>query len=548
MNKTEHRAKGGLLTPLRKSFRAKIFVSFMLLVIATSAVFTGLSVYYQSQDLRNDLIGKGRILAEVLAESAFKGIYLESRELMKDALQGVMKQEDVVAASVFDHEGKVLLSHGRSQGNALAEGRGVRVGNIRTGTTKKMSLEWSETSDGFEFRMPVLTESFAVEEGMFFDKDIPAHKQHVVGYVSILIDKRSLKEKTAMIISKGILLALLFLLFGAAISALNLRIITRPLLLLEEKVRAYGRGEAVEKILCETDDEIGKLASSFNAMVEALQKREQEKQAILEEAMRAGNLRLLGQLSAGMAHEINNPNNFILSNAELLAGIWRDTVRVLAEYHRENGDFSLAGLSFPEAREHVPGMIKSIVTGSYRIKNIVDDLKNFSRQDRSSFELFSINKSVENSVRMLSTPIRKATRNFTVHRGEDLPPVRGIASKIEQVIINLILNALEALPDADRGIWIATLFDERASHIVVEVRDEGIGMPPEIKSRIVEPFFTTKSSEGGTGLGLSIAYSIIREHNGTILFESEPGEGTIVQVRLPVQTGLTGKEGNHDLI
>lgn len=548
MNRHERRKKGGMFALLRKSFRAKIFVSFMCLVIATSAVFTGLSVYYQSQELRNDLIGRGKVLAGVLAESTFKGIYLESRELTKDALQGVMRQENVAAASVFDAGGRVVLSHSRSPGNAPSAGESARARDIMERIRKTMSLEWSEVDGGFEFWVPVFTESFAVEEEMFFEREGTAHKKHIVGFSRILIDKGPLKEKTTMIISKGSLLALLFLLFGAAISAFNLRIITRPLLLLEERVRAYGRGEDVEKIVCETDDEIGKLASSFNAMVEALQKREQEKKEILEEAMRAGNLRLLGQLSAGMAHEINNPNNFILSNAELLADIWRDTSLVLAEYHRENGDFSLAGLSFTETREHVPVMIRSIVAGSYRIKNIVDDLKNFSRQDRNSFELFDINRSVENSVRMLSAPIRKATRNFTTRLDESIPLVRGAASKVEQVVINLILNALEALQTNDRSIRIATFFDEKAKHVVVEVRDEGSGMPPEIRNRIVEPFFTTKSSEGGTGLGLSIAYSIIKEHNGTMLFTSEPGEGTIVQVRLPVRTGEAGKGGSDGLL
>ncbi|MFO0752514.1 MAG: HAMP domain-containing sensor histidine kinase [Thermodesulfovibrionales bacterium] len=537
-----------MLAPLRASFRAKLFGSFMSLVIATSAVFTGLSVYYQSQELRNNLIGKGKVLAAVLAESAFRGIYLESRELVKEALLGVMKQEHVFAASVFDAEGKVMHSQSRSPESATPTGTSAREKDVMAEVRKSMSLEWVKVDQGFEFWMPVITESFAVEEEMFFDKGPQARTKHIVGFVRILMDTTPLKEKTTMIISKGAFLALLFLLFGAAISAFNLRIITRPLLLLEERVRAYGRGENVEKIICETDDEIGKLAASFNAMVEALQKREQEKQAILEEAMRAGNLRLLGQLSAGMAHEINNPNNFILSNAELLEGIWRDAARVLAEYHREYGDFSLAGLSFPETRDHVPGMIRSIVTGSHRIKNIVDDLKDFSRQERSAFELFAVNRSVENSLRMLSARVRKATRNFTVHLGEHLPPVQGIASKIEQVIINLVLNALEALPAEDKGIWISTFFDERTKHVVIEVRDEGLGISPEIRSRIVEPFFTTKGSVGGTGLGLSIAYAIVREHNGTMLFESEPGEGTIVQVRFPVQTGSAGKEGNNDIL
>jgi signal transduction histidine kinase len=118
--------------------------------------------------------------------------------------------------------------------------------------------------------------------------------------------------------------------------------------------------------------------------------------------------------------------------------------------------------------------------------------------------------------------------------GEDLPPVKGNFRQLEQIVVNLTLNALESLPSRECGVYIATTYSRFLGKIVIKVQDEGGGMTEDVQKSIFDPFFTTKLGSGGTGLGLSICFSIVKEHNGMILCESKPGEGTTFLVRIPV--------------
>jgi signal transduction histidine kinase len=135
---------------------------------------------------------------------------------------------------------------------------------------------------------------------------------------------------------------------------------------------------------------------------------------------------------------------------------------------------------------------------------------------------------------MLENQIKKYTDNFHVECEENIPKIKGSNQQIEQVIINLIINALQALSDRKCGIRIFTSFDKKTNSVMIEVIDEGKGMSEGLLERITEPFFTTKHDSGGTGLGLSISYAIIKEHKGSLEFKSEPGKGTTAYVRLPV--------------
>jgi hypothetical protein len=245
-------------------------------------------------------------------------------------------------------------------------------------------------------------------------------------------------------------------------------------------------------------------------------------------------------MASGIAHEINNPNNFIMFNSALLKDAWMDSAKILDVYYRENGDFLLGGLPFSEMKNVMPELLTGISDGSRRIKNIIDNLRDFSRMDTSGLEgTFDVNRAVKASTDILATQVSKYTDNFHVALSGGLPQVRGSLQKIEQVLINLVLNALQALPDKKRGLWITTSHDEDGGMVVVEVKDEGAGITRDILDRITEPFFTTKADMGGTGLGLSISYSIINEHKGTLEFDSTPGEGTTVTIRLPA-AGKTG--------
>ncbi|CAG1066473.1 two-component system, sporulation sensor kinase E [uncultured bacterium] len=263
-----------------------------------------------------------------------------------------------------------------------------------------------------------------------------------------------------------------------------------------------------------------------------LLRMEEEARNIQAKLIHANKMASIGTLASGVAHEINNPNNFILFNSTLLSDAWKDAARILETYYRDNGDFSLGGLPYSEMSEVVPELLAGITDGSRRIKGIVDNLKDFSRKDKAGLEgSFDVNRAVKASVSILSNQITKYTDSFEVDCAEDLPKVRGSSQKVEQVIINLVLNALHALPDRKRRVRVSTRQEE--GKVVIEVRDEGDGMAREVLDRVMEPFFTTKSDRGGTGLGLSISYSIIKEHRGSLELDSAPGAGTAARITLP---------------
>jgi signal transduction histidine kinase len=242
----------------------------------------------------------------------------------------------------------------------------------------------------------------------------------------------------------------------------------------------------------------------------------------------------LGTLSSGIAHEINNPSNFILANARMLHDAWKDIELILDEYGREEGDFSIGGFDFSEARNTLPKLIEGIIDGSRRIRDILAGLREYAREEKTPpAQKVDVNTVVTKSFTMLQNHIRNNTEHFHCSMAPDAPYVRGSFQQLEQVVINLAMNALQALPSKNCGVYISVFRERPSRNVVIKVRDQGIGMPTDVVKRIFDPFFTTRLDSGGTGLGLSICYSIIKDHQGTIEVESEPGRGTSVYVRIP---------------
>ena len=264
-----------------------------------------------------------------------------------------------------------------------------------------------------------------------------------------------------------------------------------------------------------------------------------EKRNLEAQALSNARLASIGVLAAGVAHEINNPNNAIQFNATLISRAWHDIMPILEEYCEENGDFSLGGLNFSEARESFPGLISEIGRNSDRIRRIVQNLKHMSRQDTGTLtESVDIQQVLEATVMILHNQIQKFTDLCDVSIPDDLPPLQGNSQQLEQVFINILLNALQSLPDRSRGVFIRGGFDADNNLMWVSIRDEGRGISERDMGRLTEPFFTTRTDTGGTGLGLSISRSIVERHGGTMGFQSTRGSGTEVTVRLP----LTHKE------
>jgi polar amino acid transport system substrate-binding protein len=273
----------------------------------------------------------------------------------------------------------------------------------------------------------------------------------------------------------------------------------------------------------------------------ALEREVAERRRAMEELevrqrqlIQADKMTSLGILVSGVAHELNNPNGVIMLNIPLLQKAWRDAEPILEERYLREGDFTLGWLKYSRMRREIPLLLGETLESSHRIRRIVDDLKDFARSDDSGHSVrLELNAVVAAAVRLVEPTIRKATVAFSAVYGDNLPMVRGNPQRIEQVVVNLILNACQALTAFEEAVRIETAWDPLQGRVTLVVADEGAGIAAEHLEHLTDPFFTTKREAGGTGLGLSVSAGIVKEHDGTLHFASTPGKGTAVTLSLP---------------
>ena len=280
-------------------------------------------------------------------------------------------------------------------------------------------------------------------------------------------------------------------------------------------------------------ERLSQLNEEMRAMNERLQATQQ--QLLQSEKMAS-----IGQLAAGVAHEINNPVGYVYSNVGTLQGYVNELLSMVRHLSgKGTGPAPQCDIEFLE--EDVPALMSETREGLDRVKKIVQDLKDFSRVDKSDdWEVANLVKGLESTLNIVQNEVKyKAT---VVKELVPLPDVPCLPSQLNQVFMNLLVNAAQAI--ANKGtITLRSGFDD--SQVWIEVADDGCGMPPEVQARIFEPFFTTKPVGKGTGLGLSVSYSIVQKHNGNIVLKSAPGQGTSFRVVLPrVREGQL-KEATH---
>ncbi len=272
---------------------------------------------------------------------------------------------------------------------------------------------------------------------------------------------------------------------------------------------------------------------------------QQESELRMQQVVQADKLASLGEVVAGVAHEINNPNSFITYNIPLLEESWQAFAPIVTKYAENHPEIKQGNITLTEMAEEMVEIIHAIKTGSDRINKIVANLKDFARLEESaSSKLVDLNKVVADTLTIVGAQARKYVGTLELDLADDLPQFFGHFQKLEQVMANLITNAAHAIPDKDKGrIVIRTSFNKRLNAILVEVEDNGNGMSSKDTERIFEPFFTTKRDSGGTGLGLSVSYGLVQEHNGRIAVMSRPGQGTKFTVFLPVDR----RQGHLDI-
>lgn len=248
----------------------------------------------------------------------------------------------------------------------------------------------------------------------------------------------------------------------------------------------------------------------------------------------------LGQLAAGIAHELNNPIGFVYGNLNILSEYVGGLMRLLSYYqHAELPPSVVYGagiikekINYQLSPDDIISIISDCQEGATRIRDIVQNLRIFSRLDEAEFKKTDIHEGIESTLRILSRYF--TADNITLIRDYDeLPPIDAYSGQLNQVWMNLLINAAQAVSARGGEVRIMTRAEE--NYVIVAVSDTGDGIAPEHLSRIFDPFYTTKPVGEGTGLGLSISFGIVERHGGSIEVETRQNEGTTFKVKLPVK-------------
>jgi len=244
-------------------------------------------------------------------------------------------------------------------------------------------------------------------------------------------------------------------------------------------------------------------------------------------------LAAIGQLAAGVAHEINNPVGYVYSNLQSLEGYLNDLFRLTdaVDSAKSLEDLRLIkqNIDYDYLRDDLKDLLAESREGIERVKTIISAMKDFSHIEEEEFKLADLHRGIETTLNVVNNELKykaEVVRDFG-----DLPEVECIISQINQVVMNLLVNAAHAIEEFGK-ITVRTRHNDDA--VVIEVEDNGKGISEEHLNRIFEPFFTTKPVGKGTGLGLSLSFNIIEKHNGDITAASTPGQGTCFRISLPV--------------
>lgn len=361
-------------------------------------------------------------------------------------------------------------------------------------------------------------------------------------------------------------LVLAFLVFGMLAAYFLTKLITNPLTGLVEGTKELAKGNLKYRFKNSKYSEVNTLVETYNAMAENLEslyndldKKVKERTKELENAnkelkstqamvVHSEKMRSLGELVAGITHEINNPVNFIHGNMVHLKNYSNALIQIISAYEEMESELSEAQrnklselkeeLEYDFIKEDLPDLIESCHEGTTRTKNIILDLKNFSRLDEMVVNQIDLPKEIDTTLNILYNKIKHKAEIVKDYE-QNLPYIEGYGGQLNQVFMNILDNACYAIEE--KGT-ITIRIHKQDENVIVQFEDTGCGMTEEQTHKIFDPFFTTKPVGEGTGLGLSISYKVIQRHQGTISVSSEVGKGTCFTICLPII--LKQKENN----
>jgi signal transduction histidine kinase len=325
------------------------------------------------------------------------------------------------------------------------------------------------------------------------------------GSLAVGFSLEPVEQEIELMASRLVVIALLVIAANSVIGAISMEWLIRPILALHQVMQRAGRGDLAARAAPWRHDEIGELGKAFNGMMDELEEAREREKVRLSQLAHTEKMAAVGTLAAGVAHEVNNP----------LAGVLTCIENMRAE---------------PENREMREQYLGLIHDGVKRIERTVASLLDFSRPRSMQLGPTSLNQSLSHVLNLVRFQLRKGGVEARLELDPRDPHITGDRFQIEQLLLNLVLNALQAMP---HGGTLTLRTRPREGWELIEVGDTGVGIPEAIRERIFDPFFTTREVGQGTGLGLAVSYSIAAAHGGGLEVETTEGEGSVFRVLFP---------------
>jgi len=538
--------------PLRARFKALVSTSLggkltILLLAAMVVIFAllgYLNVRLHRKHLEAATLSAAERVSDVIKHSATYYMLRNDREGLYHTIQTIASEPGMAKVRIFDREGHISYStdpdevdHTVDKGAEACYGCHAQAQPLTHLDRPDRFRIYRSGKDG----QRVLGIVTPIENRpQCSNAACHAHPagQQILGVLdtnlSLAKADTQLAESTVrMVVYTGAAMLLLAVLMWLLIR----RMVARPIAVLARGTESLSQGDLGCQIQVQSEDELGDLARSFNAMslqlrqandeivawTKTLEERVDNKSRELKRAhdhvLQVEKMASIGKLAAVVAHEINNPLSGILTYAKLLQKwLERDEIR--------NGK-----------RQEAKDCLQLIAGESRRCGEIVRNLLTFSRTAPLNIESTEINAVVDRCLRLVRHQLEMNSIQLQLDLDPGLPKVQCDGAQIEQVLLALVMNAIDAMPRGG-NLWLRTRLNESCRRIEIEVRDDGTGIPAEILPQIFEPFLTTKDTGRGVGLGLAVSRGIMERHGGRIEVQSEPGKGSTFTVTLPLEANL----------
>jgi len=509
------------------SLKAKILLSVIIAVAVIEGIFLYLNIRSLSQQMIEKTEEEAFNLSETIRLSIRNAMIMDRRDEYQRIIDDVAQRKGITEVRIFNKQGEITVSSDRSKvGTVVDKKAEACFGCHREGEAKVLLPSDSKTR------------VYHTERGSLLGLINPIYNEpscyschpkttNVLGVLDTTISLEGFQKEKAQIYERMLISGVIsVILLSLLLSLLLTRFVNRPIRRLLAATKTAAHGNLEQAVSIRSHDELGELSESFNNMISELkrsrdaiegwtqtlehrvQERTRELQQVQDQLVRAGKMAALGELAAGVAHEINNPLTGVLTFSSLI-------LKKVDENH-------------PWKRD-----LENIVQQTTRCRNIVRGLLDFARQRKPDKKEWDVHTLIDRTVTLVENQARFQNIKIVKEFKTSIPMLFLDGDQIQQVFMNIIINAADAMAGNGGTLTIKTNLKDGMAE--VSFADSGCGITKEHLSKLFDPFFTTKETGKGTGLGLAISYGIIQSHGGDIEVESQLGKGSTFRIKLPIE-------------